>query len=487
MSAPVVIAPSFPRRTAASDGQSVYVVESAHALAARRGPLRAIALRLEGEPPHERDGPIEIVRVDPGVSIATPFALYEASHFERVMARLASEATRLVPAGAPVLVHGYELGPTAAALAARGHRVVAVLHYLLAQELEHYLAGADDPFRRSVMPPALGLLAAAWPARARGLLAGAAGRSARRLSHPAFSKECSPRRTRTEAGGASGREGPERASRSALGAIVGSASERLGADIVRHQLGKLAMEQQLFAAADLAVGVSEGFAEAMRRFHPRARIVFCHAGRPEDVSEARWSPSERIRLLAVGRPTPQKGWDVLARALGHIEADEPAIADRLSLTVVGGTRAWAGPHSAFGAETRRALTSLSRVVVHDAGRLDRAELLARYGEADVLVHPSDYEPFGLVLLEAMSAGCPVLALDTDGARDVIEDGRSGWLVRAGGWKGRSTRLAAAIAALTRLDEPAWRARRAAAHARARSFSWDRTAEALDRWLSGAAR
>lgn len=457
MSTPFVIAPSFPRRAAASDGQSVHVVESAHALAARRGPLRAIALRLGDEPARETEGAIEIVRVDPGVPIATPFALYEASHFERVMARLAAEATALVPARAPVLVHGYELGPTAAALSSRGHRVVAVLHYLLAQELAHYVAGADDPFRRSVMPPALGRLAAAWPARARGLLVRTASLGARPLSH------------------------------GSLGAIVGAATETAGAGIVRHQLGKLAMERALFASAAVAVGVSEGFAEAMHRAYPRVRIVSCHAGRPEDVVEAPWSPAERLRLLAVGRPTPQKGWDVLAHALARLEASAPAIAERLSLTLVGGTSAWAGPHSAFGVETRRALTSLSRVVVHDAGRLDRATLLSRYGEADVLVHPSDYEPFGLVLLEAMSAGCPVLALDTDGPRDVITNGESGWLVRAGTWDGRAERLADAIAALARLDASAWRAHRAAARARALSFSWDRTAASLDRWLSEAPR
>lgn len=456
MSAPVIVAPSFPRRADASDGQSVYVVASAHALAARRGrPLRAIALRLGDEPAHEVDGAIEITRVDPGVRIASPFALYEAAHFEPVMRRLATAASALVPPGAPVLAHGYELGPTARALAARGHRVVAVLHYLLAQELEHYVAGTDDAFRRSVMPPALARIARAWPPRARGLLVRAAIRGAGPLSQ------------------------------GSLGTLTGAASAGVGAGIVAHQLRKLAMERALLASADVAIGVSTGFADAMRRFHPHARVVSCHAGRPEDVREASWSPSSRIRLLAVGRPTPQKGWDVLARALARIETREPALADRLALTLVGGTEAWAGPHSAFGTETRRALVALRRVEVHDAGRLDRAALLPRYGEADVLVHPSDYEPFGLVLLEAMSAGCPVLAFDTDGPRDVLAGGEGGWCVRAGGWEGRAERLADAISALGRLDESAWRRQRQAARARALAFSWDRTAEALDRFLGSA--
>lgn len=458
MSAPVVIAPSFPRRRDAHDGQSVYVVEAAHALARRHGgALRAIALRLGDEPGEERDGPITITRVEPGAHIPSPFALYEAAHFERVMTRLAEEAARHVPEGAPVLVHGYELGPTAARLRRRGHRVVAVLHYLLAQESEHYLAGAEDPFRRGVMPRVLGALATRWPKDRREVLVRAAS---------VASSVCS---------------------RGLGGVLTDAIAERAGARVVAHQLRKLRLERELVRSSDVVVGVSEGFAEAIRRFYPRARVVACHAGRPQDVRPARWEPSSRLRLLAVGRPTPQKGWDVLAEALGLIEHERPTLAARTNLTIVGGTGAWTGPHSAFGEATRRAFLSLKLVSLDDAGRLPRAEVLARYDEADLLVVPSDYEPFGLVLLEAMAAGCPVLAFDADGPRDILADGRSGWCLPKGPWRSRARVLADAIIALGQLDAEAWRARRAAARARAETFSWDRTAEAHDRWLAEAPR
>lgn len=453
--APVVIAPSFPRRADASDGQSVYVVEAAHALAARRGTtLRALALRLGDEPAFERDGRIEITRIEPALPIAGPFALYEAAHFERVMTQLAREAERRLPADAPALVHGYEMGEVAAALAARGHRVVAVLHYLLAQESEHYLASADDPFRREVMPRAIARVAALCPPGQRANVV--------RLA-----------------------TGMADLARGGAGRVAERAADRVGAAVAVHQLRKLAMERALVSSADVSVGVSAGLAAAIRRFHPRAKVAWCHAGRPEDVAAAPWEPSTRLRLLAVGRPTPQKGWDVLAHALARLERERPALADRIELTLVGGTGAWAGPHSAFGERTRRALLALERVRVHDAGRLARRQVMPHYGAADVLVLPSDYEPFGLVVLEAMSAGCPVLAFDTDGPRDLIVEG-AGFLVRAGDWPGRAARLAHAITRLEGLDANAWRAHRRAARARAEQFSWDRTAEALEGWLSATA-
>jgi glycosyltransferase involved in cell wall biosynthesis len=51
-----------------------------------------------------------------------------------------------------------------------------------------------------------------------------------------------------------------------------------------------------------------------------------------------------------------------------------------------------------------------------------------YAASHIYVHPSKYEPFGLVLVEAMAAGLPVVCLDAGGNRDLIEQGRNGYLL-----------------------------------------------------------
>ena len=51
-----------------------------------------------------------------------------------------------------------------------------------------------------------------------------------------------------------------------------------------------------------------------------------------------------------------------------------------------------------------------------------------YWNADLYVHSATYEPFGLVLLEAMAAGLPVVCLDGKGNRDLIEQGKNGYMV-----------------------------------------------------------
>ena len=51
-----------------------------------------------------------------------------------------------------------------------------------------------------------------------------------------------------------------------------------------------------------------------------------------------------------------------------------------------------------------------------------------YLESDIYVHSAYYEPFGLVLLEAMAAGLPVVCLDGKGNRDIIEDGKNGFII-----------------------------------------------------------
>ena len=119
------------------------------------------------------------------------------------------------------------------------------------------------------------------------------------------------------------------------------------------------------------------------------------------------------------------------------------------------------------AELERQIAELSlgdRVILRGATK-GPAEALT---QIDLLVLPSEAEGFGLVLIEAMAAGVPVVATDAPGIRDVVRNGQTGLLVPIGA----PDRLASAIARL--LNDPTLRKRFADA---ARSdvvnrFSWD---------------
>ena len=71
------------------------------------------------------------------------------------------------------------------------------------------------------------------------------------------------------------------------------------------------------------------------------------------------------------------------------------------------------------------------VRVEFRGRLAGQNLLAAYHEADVLITPSRVESFGMVLVEAMASGLPVVASSVGGITEVVTDGESGFLVEPG--------------------------------------------------------
>jgi glycosyltransferase involved in cell wall biosynthesis len=51
-------------------------------------------------------------------------------------------------------------------------------------------------------------------------------------------------------------------------------------------------------------------------------------------------------------------------------------------------------------------------------------------QSDIFIHPAIYEPFGLVLLEAMASGLPVISMDGGGNRDIVVDGKNGYLINS---------------------------------------------------------
>ncbi len=172
----------------------------------------------------------------------------------------------------------------------------------------------------------------------------------------------------------------------------------------------------------------------------------------------------RHRLLVVSRLVERKSIGDAVTALAHLPDAE--------LLVAGGPEASRLDEDA---EARRLAALAEELGVADRlrllGRVPRAELPALYRSADVVVSVPWYEPFGMVPLEAMACGVPVVAAAVGGLVDTVVDGATGLHVPAH----QPDRLAEAVAVL--LDDPDRRAAlgRAGALRARRRYGWDRIA------------
>jgi phosphatidylinositol alpha-mannosyltransferase len=176
------------------------------------------------------------------------------------------------------------------------------------------------------------------------------------------------------------------------------------------------------------------------------------------VPLARWQDGIP-NVLFVGRLEPRKG--VLDLLKAHRILRKTGSANRL--LIVG-----SGPQER---EARRYVATRGLKEVEFLGRVTDAEKAQLFRTADVFVSPATGgESFGIVLLEAMAAGAPIVASDIHGYKGVVRRGREGLLVPPHEPK----ELAQGIARL--LGDPLLRAEMGAAgRLRAEAFSWPRVA------------
>jgi glycosyltransferase involved in cell wall biosynthesis len=187
------------------------------------------------------------------------------------------------------------------------------------------------------------------------------------------------------------------------------------ANRLRAGLGKF-----LLRRADGVRVVSETAARWLREgLHvPQDRLFVIPVGTGlVSLASAPQRHASGANIVFVGRLVPQKGIATLLRGFRRVERQST----EATLVVVGD-----GP-------SRQSLQKLASTLglgdrVRFVGWVPHERLCSFYSQADIVVVPSLYEPYGRVIAEAMSFGCPVVATDTEGARDLIRDGETGFIV-----------------------------------------------------------
>jgi D-inositol-3-phosphate glycosyltransferase len=149
--------------------------------------------------------------------------------------------------------------------------------------------------------------------------------------------------------------------------------------------------------------------------------------RPSAPARQRLGLDAEHVLLFVGRLTPIKGLETLLRALAMLRSDGLAKA-RLTLLVVGGAK---GDEAGSGHLRRLAQELGVGAWVDFRGPQPQDILPDYYAAADVCLMPSRYESFGMVALEAMASGVPVIASRAGGLSVTVQDGATGRLVPEG--------------------------------------------------------
>jgi alpha-maltose-1-phosphate synthase len=250
------------------------------------------------------------------------------------------------------------------------------------------------------------------------------------------------------------------------------------------------IEESAFRTADAIIAVSTGMRRDILRTYPgldESKVVVVHNGidlerwRPApdgDLSRALGIDPERPSVVFVGRITRQKGLPYLLQAA-------QSLPDDVQLVLCAGApdtpELLAEVQALVSAlqEKRPGVVWLDRLLGHE-------ELITVLSGATMFVCPSIYEPLGIVNLEAMACGVPIVGTATGGIPEVVEDGITGRLVpivQANDGSGTPTKpkdfvadLAAAM--LDVLRDPV-RARMMGQAGRARverEFGWDRIAK-----------
>jgi D-inositol-3-phosphate glycosyltransferase len=139
-------------------------------------------------------------------------------------------------------------------------------------------------------------------------------------------------------------------------------------------------------------------------------------------------PEEHKNILFAGRIEPLKGIDTLLQAIALIQERRPEAVQDVCVAIIGGDP-WADDEDEEMARLQEMRQDLGLGdMVAFLGAKDQDILPNYYAAAEMVVMPSHYESFGMVALEAMAVGTPVIASEVGGLAFLVRDGENGFHV-----------------------------------------------------------
>lgn len=192
-----------------------------------------------------------------------------------------------------------------------------------------------------------------------------------------------------------------------------SESPRTHADMVRHKDLEIALADVILTLSDVARDsyLSAGV--------PADKLRVIPLGADLDVftsSACAADTARPFRFIFVGSQIMRKGVDLLLEAFRAVHAESPDV----ELVFVGGD-----------GDASRLVQGALGAGVLSLGPMSHERLAAEYRRADCFVLPSRNDSFGMVVVEALASGVPVLVTDMVGAKTSVRQGSNGWVVPAG--------------------------------------------------------
>lgn len=203
---------------------------------------------------------------------------------------------------------------------------------------------------------------------------------------------------------------------------------------------RITTEHDIIKASDCLIAATPGeriqlmwlYGADMRKIRVVAPGVNTDTFQPVDMKQARAAinvPEDSRMLLFVGRIEPLKGIETLLRAVALLRQHPVDHLSNLCVAIVGGE---ANTDGIEDAEMRRLVALREELGLQDfvtfLGAREQDTLQYYYAASEAVIMPSYYESFGMVALEAMACGTPVIASEVGGLAYLIQDGVTGFHV-----------------------------------------------------------